>query len=250
VSELEEMGALLAGLPRGGPGSEAATRRALARLAELAPFASPPRVADMGCGPGAQTMVLAAELGRPVAALDLLPAMAAQTAARARARGLAGLVLPVVADMGRPPFAPGSLDLVWAEASIYNLGFGQGLALWRGLLAPGGRVAASELAWLTDRPPAAAAEFWARAYPPMTDRAGGEAQASAAGYRVLDCQMLDDAQWWEEFYHPVEERLQAMAGRLTAVQEALALEFRQEMALRRSCGESYGYIFYLLQREE
>jgi SAM-dependent methyltransferase len=175
--------------------------------------------------------------------------MAAQTAARARARGLAGLVLPVVADMGRPPFAPGSLDLVWAEASIYNLGFGQGLALWRGLLAPGGRVAASELAWLTDHPPARAAEFWAEAYPAMTDRAGGEALARQAGYRLLDCLELDEGAW-EQFYGPMEKRLAALPQNLTPAQEAVVRELRQELALRRDFGRSYSYLFFLLQREE
>ncbi|NRA02079.1 MAG: hypothetical protein HRU00_05690 [Myxococcales bacterium] len=48
------------GLPKQGPGSDASTRRALALVPELP---SAPRILDLGCGPGRQTLVLARETG-------------------------------------------------------------------------------------------------------------------------------------------------------------------------------------------
>ena len=46
-------------LPRQGPGDDASTRRALTSCTALA---AAPRVLDVGCGPGAQTLALAALL--------------------------------------------------------------------------------------------------------------------------------------------------------------------------------------------
>ncbi|HEX8823356.1 MAG TPA: class I SAM-dependent methyltransferase, partial [Archangium sp.] len=48
-------------LPREGPGSDDCTREALRRLRPWLPAS--PRVLDLGCGPGKQTLVLARELG-------------------------------------------------------------------------------------------------------------------------------------------------------------------------------------------
>ena len=56
-------------LPRQGPGDDGCTRRALALCY---PLPDAPRVLDIGCGPGAQTLVLARELRRAtITAIDV-----------------------------------------------------------------------------------------------------------------------------------------------------------------------------------
>ena len=62
--------AFFAGLDRQGPGDDAQTRRALSFIDGLPPR---PRIADIGCGTGRQTAVLASALDRPLTALDQLP---------------------------------------------------------------------------------------------------------------------------------------------------------------------------------
>ena len=48
------------GLAKQGPGSDESTRRALALVPEL-PLA--PKILDLGCGPGRQSLVLVRETG-------------------------------------------------------------------------------------------------------------------------------------------------------------------------------------------
>ena len=59
---------LFDGLTQQGPGSEASTKKALSLLPTLPPN---PRILDVGCGPGRQTITLAKETGGKVVAVDV-----------------------------------------------------------------------------------------------------------------------------------------------------------------------------------
>ncbi|GBR74764.1 ubiquinone/menaquinone biosynthesis methyltransferase, partial [Candidatus Termititenax aidoneus] len=59
-----------AGLERQGPGSPEATIRALGFIDNLSNEA---KIADLGCGTGSQTMVLAQNTKGTITALDLFP---------------------------------------------------------------------------------------------------------------------------------------------------------------------------------
>ena len=86
--EMEAFFKLHAGLPREGPGSDSSTREA---IRGLPPLTASPRVTDLGCGTGPQTLVLARELNSPIIAVDIhqpyldqLQAFAAEAGLEAR----------------------------------------------------------------------------------------------------------------------------------------------------------------------
>ncbi len=242
-----------AGLPRQGPGSRTSTLRALELIGELPEGV---RIIDMGCGPGAQTLVLA-EIARTrkghVVALDLYLQFLEQLRERARGAGLADFVTTVEGDMAEvtprtfAACAPQGFDLVWSEGAIYNIGFDRGLGLWRELLKPGGCLACTEAAWFTDAPPREAKEFWDECYPAMR---GEEANLEALrrfGYEPLGAFRLPDADWWTEYYNPLRERLPAFEARHAGnpvASEVVRLE-QLEMDIHRRHAASYGYVFYL-----
>ncbi|MFE1350019.1 class I SAM-dependent methyltransferase, partial [Streptomyces sp. NPDC058757] len=133
--------ALHHGLPRQGPGSDDTTRRLLALAGRLP---ARPRVLDLGCGPGRSALLLAAEAGAEVTAVDTHEPFLDELRAAAAARGLGDAVRAVRGDMGALPFPDGSFDLVWAESSVFVIGFDRALAEWRRLLAPGGTLVLTE----------------------------------------------------------------------------------------------------------
>ena len=134
------------GLPRQGPGSEAMTMQAVAMLP---PLPAPARIYDLGCGPGLASMVLANQLQQKVISIDLSEAFVMEVGINAAARNLSHLIEPRCGDMTVLDAAPRSVDLIWAEGSIYCVGFDKALKTWRPYLADGGVVACSELSWLT-----------------------------------------------------------------------------------------------------
>lgn len=233
---------LLSGLRRHAPGSDVTTRRALALAPDL-PAA--PIVVDMGCGPGAASLVLAEALpGARIVALDLLMNSLARLQAHTPAR-----VLPVLGDMARPPLAPESVDLVWAEGSAYAIGWADALRTWRPLLRRGGCLAASDAVWLTGDPPPEARAFWDEDYPQMTVRAGALAALRAGGLEPVADFLLPAADW-EAYYGPLEARLRQFRADHPddADAAAVAAAATAEIDLFRRHGGSYGYLFMVAMR--
>ncbi len=109
-----------AGLERQGPGCAKETGRALAFLGDLDLIAN---AADLGCGTGAQTLLLAQHLKGSVVGLDLFPAFVDVLNGRAREQGVADRVRGFVGSMDDLPFQREALDLIWSEGAIDNIGF-------------------------------------------------------------------------------------------------------------------------------
>jgi ubiquinone/menaquinone biosynthesis C-methylase UbiE len=156
------------GLPRQGPGNRDSTSRALSLCGDLP---ENPRVLDIGCGPGMQTLALAQELDSYVTAVDFPAEYLDQLKTCIEAAEVMEQVEALAGDMNALAFAENTFDLIWAEGSAYIMGFAQALeALWP-LKKPGGYLAATELVWL--RPEAErtaeATAFFADEYPAMTD---------------------------------------------------------------------------------
>lgn len=240
---------LFEGLPRGGPGDDAHTHEALRRLPGLP---QNPRVLDVGCGPGQQTLVLARELGVTIEAIDVYPPFLEALRRDAAAQGLAGRIVTRQGDMSALGEPDGSVDLIWSEGAIFILGFAAGLALWWPMLKPEGLVMVSEACWFVDDPPADAKAFWDANYPDISTEEQTRAAAERAGYRVLDDFRLERDVWWSSLYTSLQERIETLRE-AAADDPPLAgtiAQSEQEIEIYRRFGDSYGYTYYLLQRAD
>lgn len=249
TDDLRPLFRLFETLPRGGPGDDDHTREALRRLPALPAH---PRVLDLGCGPGQQTLVLARELGATVEAIDVHRPFLDALEREAERQGLADLITTRVADMGALELEPGSVDLIWCEGAIFLLGFEQGLRRWRPHLKPGGLVVASEATWFTAERPEELRAFWAACYPGMASEEENEEAARRAGYETLDRFRLPREIWWSSLYDPLQRRIEELREE-AAGDPALAatiVETEQEMEMHRRHGDRFGYTYFLLQRTD
>ena len=237
--------------PRQGPGGDDQTSRALELAvsagAEVGPEA---RIADLGCGTGAQTLSLAGLTGADIDAVDILPSFLERLAERARKAGFGKRIRPLRASMADLPFADGEFDAIWAEGSIYNLGFREGLSAWRRFLKPGGVVCASELSWFGASRPAELEAYWNREYPGVDTVAAKLRIAEECGYFPVGYFPLPGKCWTEGYYRPLEALIDPFLARHGGGAEAksVAEELRTEHALYERYGNYYGYGFYVLKK--
>lgn len=237
------------GLPREAPGDPGSTERAYRLFPNLP---ARPRILEIACGPGATAVQLAQLSGGAVIALDLHPPFLGETARRAAEAGLSDRVHPLRQSMHALGLAAKSFDLIWSEGAIYIAGFEAGLRDLRRLLRRGGGLAVTEATWLRPDPPPEAAAFWNDAYPAMQDAAANLEAARRQGYLPLGHFTLPPTAWWEGYYRPMQARIAELRRKYAADPAALAeLEAEQvEIDIYLRHGDSYGYVFYVLEKGE
>ena len=261
------------GLKRLAPGSEDSTAAALDLYG-----GEPKRILDMGCGTGASTLVLAKRFpGAEIVALDKHAPYLRQLNEDAKASGVEQRIrcMHMAMEECWRFFDPESFDLIWAEGSIYIVGFAQGLKEWKRLLKMGGCMAVSELTWLSPHPSEESRDFWAAAYPEMTGISDHLSKIRDAGYQVLGHRILPPQDWLHEYYGPLEANLKLMtekyggadpegearlAGRASVwtspetaeTEQAMVMEtvdvLRGEMDVYARNRKDYSYVFYVMRK--
>lgn len=234
--------------PRLGPGSDTATRRALELSGLLA--RTDLEVADLGCGTGASALLLAELLDARITAVDLFPDFLDELMGRAEARGVAERITTVAASMDAPPFQPESLDAIWSEGAIYNLGFDAGVTAWRPFLKPGGVLAVSEITWLSAERPAELQAHWDREYPQVDLASGKLALLERRGFSPIGYFSLPESCWLDHYYRPLQARFPALLEQYAhsdAVRACVAAEER-EIALYERYKAYVSYGFYIARK--
>jgi SAM-dependent methyltransferase len=233
-------------LPRQGPGNLDSTRRALALCRELP---SSPHVLDLGSGGGAQTLHLASLLGGSILAIDSHPPLVARLRATVEERGLLGRIEARVGDMSSLDLPSETFDLVWSEGALYNLGLRTALSICAGLLRPGGYLAFTEPVWRTPDPPNEVLEAFAD-YPTMGTVEDVLSLIEVSSFSLVDHFDLPDEAWWNDFYGPLEQRIETLRAKYAEDVEALSAldEIAREPKMHRRSGHHYGYTFFVARR--
>jgi ubiquinone/menaquinone biosynthesis C-methylase UbiE len=235
------------GLPRQGPGSNECTRKAFSMLKDLP---DRPEVLDIGCGSGMQTIELARICpGCRITAVDIHQPFLDDLARRASAAGVGERITTVRASMDDLPFEDAAFDVLWAESSVFIVGFEEGLRMWKRLLRPGGYLCLTEAAWFADEPSPEAAAFWNECYPAIKRAPENCAIAENAGYEVVATFPLPGSVWWDNYYMPLKQRLpdlkKVAAGNPDAESQIAFSE--REIGIFREHGDEYGYEFFVLR---
>ena len=235
-------------LPRQGPGSTDSTAKALSLIPQLP---DSPQILDVGCGPGAQTMVLAKTTGGLITAVDFHKPYLEELMSRATTEGVTAQIQTLELDMRELNFDDASFDLIWAEGSIYIIGVESGLSSWRRFLKPTGCIAFTEVSWLTDEPESEVRKFWDEAYPEMRTIEENVALISQSGFELIESFTLPEKDWWSDYYTPLELRLLVLRDKYSSNVEALKQinSTQEEIEIYRKHSKSYGYVFYIARRE-
>jgi SAM-dependent methyltransferase len=148
------------------------------------------------------------------------------------------------------PFEADSLDAIWSEGAIYNIGFENGVRRWRQYLKPGGILAVSELTWLTANRPAELEAHWSAHYPEVGTASSKLVVLERNGYAPLGYFVLPENCWLENYYRPLQQRFPAFLAQNGSSDAAAAVvaEEEVEIALYERYRAFYSYGFYIARR--
>ena len=233
---------------RQGPGGDSETRKAM----ELAmPGASGPlKIADIGCGTGASTMLLARELNAQVTAVDFLPEFIDVLKIRAESEGLTNKINPIVGSMVDLPFDDEEYDVIWSEGAIYNMGFKKGVEDWRRFLKPGGFLVVSEITWITGERPFELQGYWESEYPEIDTASSKISILEKAGYTPVAYFTLPDHCWLNNYYRPIQNSFSEFLARNANSEDAKTIveAEKKEISLYEQYKNYFSYGMYIAKK--
>jgi len=206
-------------------------------------------VVDAGCGAGRQTFVLANELKTLIHAVDAYQPFLDRLSQRANDKGLAQMVCAHCMNMKDIPGVFPTIDLLWAEGAAYNIGFANALTTWAKAIRPDGFAVVRELCWLRDdKIPGAVSEFFRSGYPDMQSAVQNIQTAEEAGYELFNTYTLPKQTWVKDYYDILEPRAKSLLSHSDVAVRDFAIETLKEIETFQIAEDSYGYVFYVLQR--
>ena len=232
------------GLERQGPGDTDYSNYIISQLPDFPPNLC---IADIGCGAGAGTLILAEKFRTKVRAVDFSREFLDELINRAKQRGLEHLVEVVECDMGSLDWIPETIDLLWSEGAAYNLTFKGALKAWRPLMAANGIAVISEMSYFTSEVPESVRVYWQNAYPTIGTESENSDYANSSGFEILGIHRLPSKAWWDNYYGPLIENMNSFKHSKDNVIQSVISETEEEMKLFEEYEEFYGYSFYIMK---
>jgi SAM-dependent methyltransferase len=233
---------------RQGPGDDAETEKAL-NLTK-ADRGAPLKIADIGCGTGASTLVLARLLKAQITAVDFLQDFLEVLDVKANNMGLSEKISTLHSSMDNLPFADDEFDIIWSEGAIYNIGFERGIKDWGRYLKANGLLVVSEITWTTASRPLEIQKHWENEYPEIDTASSKIDILEKNGYSPIGYFVLPEHCWMENYYLPIQNRLADFIARHANIAEAQAIAAAEnnERSLYKKYKKYYSYGVYVARK--
>lgn len=195
----------------------------------MIPRLSEPAIVDIGCGSGVVTVELALLSNGTVVGVDIDQTGLERLRCRAEESGLKNRVETVNCSMHDMKFAADSFDIVWSEGSIFVIGFERGLAQWRRFVRPGGFLVVHARKIEIDR---------------------RVSMISELNYRLVGKFLVPEDAWVNQYYGPLEKRVDALRQKYSDHAGVLALlkTVQREIEEFKQNPEYHGSMFYICQK--
>jgi len=232
------------GLERQGPGSPEMTIKALSFLDNLDEIT---RVADLGCGTGGQTMILAQNIKGKIAGTDICPDFIDVFNANAKKLDLQERVDGIVGSIMALSFEKEEFDLIWSEGVIDSIGYENGLSYWNSFLKTNGYIAVTCPSWLTNKRPAEIEKFWVDAVGGLGTVGENISIMQKTGYAFIASFVLPEKCWTDNYFTPREAAEKALIDKYPGNKtlEDYMKEEKYEVELYSKYRQYYGYVFYI-----
>ena len=201
------------------------TRKAFRMLPEL----DNPQILDIGCGTGVPTLELAKLRNGQIIGLDISQPDLDELHRKIEDADLSDRVKTVKCSLFEMDFPDESFDIIWAEGSIFVIGFERGLKAWRRLLKPKGfLVVHDEIGNLQKK----------------------LEQISRCGYALLGQFTVSEDTWWREYYEPLEKRIKELRVNVKYRddRESLKVLDKEQQEVDIFKRDPFGSVFFVMQK--
>ena len=236
-----------ANMSRLGPGSSTSTVKASLYYPDKY---KPVRILDIGCGLGTHTFLLAKQFpNAQITAIDNHKPFIEKLNKIAKNNGLSDRVNGVVMSMFDIAFDDNSFDIIWAEGSIYIIGFERGLKEWKRFLKPGGYLICTEISWLKENPSSDSYNFWIEGYPEIDTINNKIKKIEESKYTVKEHFICPTTDWTTNYYNPLSQNLDTMRKKYNGNEQAADVinMLQSEIDLYTRYNDEYSYVFYIAE---
>lgn len=201
------------------------TRKAFQMIPEF----DNPRILDVGCGRGVPTMELARLSNGQITGLDINQTFLDELTKKIKDAGLSNRVRTMRCSMLEMDFPDESFDLIWAEGSIWRIGFERGLKEWRRFLKRNGFLVVHD---------------------EIDDLAKKLKRIPSSGYKLLGHFIVSSDAWRLEYYGPLERLIQDVRAEHTDDPKALDLfdKDQREVEKFKTNPKMYDSVFLMMQK--
>ena len=201
------------------------TRKAFRMLPKL----GKPRILDIGCGSGVPTIELAKLSDGEIIGIDTNQSLLDRLDLKIKEEGFSGRMKTVKCSLFGIDFPNESFDIIWAEGSIWIIGFERGIKEWRRFLKSDGFLVVHDA---------------------IKTVSSKLKEISSYGYKLVNHFSLPEDAWWTEYYRPLETRIEELHMRFKNRPKALEMleKHQDEIDMVKRRPQEHRSSFYIMQK--
>jgi ubiquinone/menaquinone biosynthesis C-methylase UbiE len=203
------------------------TRKAFRLLPKL----DKPLILDIGCGTGEPILELTQLSDGQIIGIDIDQNALDRLSEKIKKANLTERVKTIKCSMTNMTFPDKSFDIIWAEGTIFIIGFQKGLKEWRQFLKPAGFLVVHD---------------------EMSDIQKRLSLIPICDYKLVDYFIISKDVWWDEYYFPLEKKIKELRikyGDNIEVQNILDKEQSYVDEFNRN-PRYHGSVFYIMQKRQ
>lgn len=202
----------------------------LRRAFHQIPPINKPRILDIGCGSGVLTLELARLSGGDVTGIDVDGCALQRLEETINTTNMSNRVHIVHGSLNTMDFPEESFDILWAEGSIFAIGFENGLKTWKSFLKPGGYLVVHDEVGNLDQK---------------------KRHITACGYNLIDWFLLGAEIWWQHYYEPLKKAIQEIRQQKPTDRELRKALGRAEQEIQsyHQHPEQYRSVYFIMCKE-
>jgi ubiquinone/menaquinone biosynthesis C-methylase UbiE len=201
------------------------TRKAFQMLPKL----EKPRILDIGCGSGVPTIELAKLSDGEIIGIDINQSLLDELNRKIEEEGFSSRVKTVKCSLFEIDFPDESFDIIWAEGSIWIIGFEKGLKEWNRLLKPNGfLVVHDEIKTVSNK----------------------LKKIPSCGYKLVDYFSLPEDAWWTKYCRSLEIRIKELRMKYKINSDALKTleKYQTEIDMVKRNPREHSSAFFVMQK--